>query len=221
MKISLIEQAPNATEKARLKNLLESAGKKSQNAKKSKQLGKMDAAIKQKLKEFRDNDGNKTVDINEQIRQIRIARGNNDTASAQKGQAEVNALLDAFNGIVNDLFDATLIQYDSDEVKQMDEEVSQKVIQVYREGVNLLKQGMDNMGTGEYIESKGRTIQREYKEKMEKRERVKAEKKRRREEKKKAEEQDRLDWLKKRLGDCVERPMCFFGKMKVYCEALL
>jgi len=68
------------------------------------------------------------VDINEQIRQIRIARGNNDTASAQKGQAEVNALLDAFDGIVNDLFDASLIQYDSDEVKQMDEEVSQKVI---------------------------------------------------------------------------------------------
>jgi hypothetical protein len=68
------------------------------------------------------------VDINEQIRQIRIARGNNDTVSAQKGQAEVNALLDAFDGIVNDLFDASLIQYDSDEVKQMDEEVSQKVI---------------------------------------------------------------------------------------------
>ena len=45
IKISLIEQAPNASEKARLKNLWELAGKKKKDGNKNKQLGKIDAAV--------------------------------------------------------------------------------------------------------------------------------------------------------------------------------
>ena len=86
------------------------------------------------MEDFRKKYGKKKIDINEEIQQIRIMRGKNDIVNATRLSMMVRDMLDYHKSIEENLSFITESEYSSDEVRQMDEEVGTRVMQLWSAG---------------------------------------------------------------------------------------